>query len=621
MSNLLDHIHEPADIKNLAKAEMRILAHEIRKELITTISVTGGHLGSNLGVVELTIALHKSFDSPKDQIIWDVGHQTYVHKILTGRRDALKTIRQYQGLSGFPKRSESVHDIFDTGHSSTSISAALGFAAARDIKGEDNYVVAVIGDGALSGGLAFEALNNAAHMKKNFIVVLNDNQMSIAKNVGAMSLYLDGIRTGNLYKEAKEDVQNVLKKIPRVGEGIIEVIRDLKDGIKQLVIPGMFFEEMGFTYLGPVDGHNLKQLTTTINQAKNVEGPVFIHVHTQKGKGYAIAEKHTECFHGTGPFDIKTGDQKSVSKHISYSKVFGDKLTSLAATNDKIVAITAGMTSGTGLNDFSVQYPERFFDVGIAEQHALTFSAGLSAAGFKPYVAIYSSFLQRGYDQVVHDIATQNLNVTICVDRAGLVGADGETHQGVFDVSFLNHIPNMTVIAPRCTQELELALDYSLTYTDGPLVIRYPRGSDSGHKGKKVSMLKHGKAEVLKNGNDIAVIFSGSMYQIAEKLVDELKAASYDCSLINIRFIKPLDRALIKKLAKKHKHIIVLEENAIIGGLGSEILRYISKEQLEMEVQIYGIDDYFVTHGDRIKLLKDCGLDVGQIKKNILKSI
>jgi len=621
MSRILDHINEPSHIKELDKQELLTLAHEIRKELIQTISETGGHLGPNLGVVELTIALHNCFNSPKDQIIWDVGHQSYVHKILTGRRDMLKTIRQYNGLSGFPKRSESVHDVFDTGHSSTSISAALGFAATRDLKGENHHVIAVIGDGALSGGLSFEALNNASQMKKNFIVIVNDNQMSIAKNVGAISLYLDSIRTAHLYKEAKEDVQKVLRRIPKVGEGIIDVIRDFKDSIKQFVIPGMFFEEMGFTYLGPVDGHNFRQLTTTLNQAKNVEGPVLVHVLTQKGKGYSVAESHPECFHGTGPFNIKTGDPKTSSEKLTYSEAFGNKLVKLASEHKEIVAITAGMTSGTGLKTFSESYPKRFFDVGIAEQHALTFAAGIAASGYKPYVALYSSFLQRGYDQVVHDIATQNLNVTICVDRAGLVGADGETHQGVFDVSFLNHIPNMTILAPKSTKELELCLDFSAEYKDGPLVIRYPRGTDESLTQKAPKTIILGKAEQLKSGDHIAIMFIGSMYKRASELVDSLKDDGYDCSLINARFIKPFDKGLIKKLSKKHKHLIILEENVIIGGLGSEVLRYVNAEHIKIDVQVYGIDDQFITHGDRQSLLNDSGLSMTHIKKRILKNI
>ncbi|PKM95870.1 MAG: 1-deoxy-D-xylulose-5-phosphate synthase [Firmicutes bacterium HGW-Firmicutes-1] len=618
MGKLLDKIQGPKDLKALQVEQLGNLSREIRKYLVEVVSEGGGHLSSNLGVVELTIALHYCFHSPVDKIIWDVGHQSYVHKILTGRKDALKTIRRLDGISGFPKTEESPHDAYNTGHSSTSISAALGFASARDLLNQKNYVIPIIGDGALTGGLAFEALNNAANLKSNFIVILNDNQMSISENVGGISLYLDSIRTASFYNEVKEDVQKVLRKIPKYGEGVINAVRDVKDSVKQLFIPGMFFEEMGFTYLGPIDGHNIKQVITTLNQAKKVDGPTLIHVNTVKGKGYKYAEAFPSKFHGTRPFIKESGDVKSESKGKSFSKTFGAALLDLAKDNSKIVAITAAMPEGTGLDEFAVKYPQRFFDVGIAEQHGVTFAGGLAMSGLKPFIAIYSSFLQRAYDQILHDICLQKLPVVFCVDRSGIVGEDGETHQGIFDTSFLGHIPNMTIMAPKNSVELVEMINLSALYYDGPISIKYPRGIDALEHFEDTVPVLFGKSETIYKGNQIGIISVGTMCKQALDVCDKLLEKGYSPTLVNARFIKPVDKECILELANNHEVLVVIEENVISGGYGVEVLQVASGV---CRVLLCGIEDTFVTHGSRDELLDQCGLSSEKLYDRIIDYI
>ncbi len=618
MGKLLDQIKDPKDIKELDLVQLNTLSKEIRKYLVEVVSQSGGHLSSNLGVVELTIALHYCFNSPVDKIIWDVGHQSYVHKILTGRKEGLKTIRKLDGISGFPKRDESIHDAYDTGHSSTSISAALGFAKARDLSKGDNYVVSIIGDGALTGGLAFEALNNVASLDSNFIVILNDNQMSISENVGGISLYLDSIRTATLYNEVKEDVQKVLRKIPRYGEGFISAVRDVKDSIKQLFIPGMFFEEMGFTYLGPVDGHNIKQVMTVLNQAKKLHGPTLVHINTVKGKGYKYAEAFPTKFHGTKPFEKQSGHVKGCSEGKSYSQVFGDQLVDMAKNNENIVAITAAMPEGTGLHEFSKKYPNRFFDVGIAEQHAVTFAGGLAVSGLKPYVAIYSSFLQRAYDPILHDICIQKLPVVFCVDRSGIVGEDGDTHQGIFDSSFLSHMPNMTIMAPKDGVELECMLKFTENYMDGPISIKYPRGGDSRDSSPSQDVLIYGKSEKILEGKDIAIISVGTMYEQAYQVALKLQELGIQPTLMNARFIKPIDESLLKELAEQHSYIVVIEENVVSGGYGSEVSRLMSSYDKRPRMLLCGIENTFVRHGTRKQLFDECGLSEEKILAKIV---
>ncbi len=616
----LNNIEKPSDIKKYDLFELRQLAREIRKYLIDVTSKTGGHLSSNLGVVELTLALHYGFDSPKDKIIWDVGHQAYVHKLLSGRMEALKSIRQFGGISGFPKKSESEHDIFEVGHSSTSISAGVGFAAARDIKGENNYVISVIGDGALTGGMSYEALNNAARKYNKFIVVLNDNQMSIDKNVGGMAMYLDKFRTGTLYNEVKSDVETTLGKIPMVGDSIVKAVRGVKNGVKQLLIPGMFFEELGFTYLGPIDGHDMGRLNILIKQAKKVEGPVLLHVLTTKGKGYHHAEKDPHKFHGVKPFDKSNGIFRESSNIIdaepkkSFSTIVGDTLTDIASIKPNVVGITAAMCSGTGLTGFASQFPDRFFDVGIAEQHAVTFSAGLATDGIKPFFVVYSSFLQRAYDQVLHDVCIQNLPVVFCLDRSGLVGADGETHQGVFDLSYLSHIPNMTVMAPKSGDELKEMMHFAASYYDGPIAIRYPKGLDNGYKtGKSIEL---GIEEWIKDeASDRVLITVGSYFERVMKVSELLHNNNVHADIVNLRFVSPINDALITKLASKYKYVYVFEDNMLNGGVTSIISRRIAKEKAIRNISKspsvfgFGIDDEFVGHGQIDELNKSLGLD------------
>lgn len=614
---VLEKIQKENDIKNLSPEELEVLAREIREFLIEKISKTGGHLASNLGVVELTMALHLVFDLPKDKLIWDVGHQSYTHKLLTGRKEGFDDLRKFGGMSGFPKRGESPCDAFDTGHSSTSISAGLGLVAARNIQGGDFNVVSVIGDGSMTGGMAYEALNNAAHQMGSFVIVLNDNNMSISENVGGMSNYLNGLRTADVYTGLKKGVEDTLKRIPVQGEKIVYQIRKTKSGIKQLIVPGMLFEDMGITYLGPVDGHNLKKLTKVLREAKRMNRPTLVHVLTKKGKGYAPSEENPAKFHGTGPFTIATGEAKSGSGKDSYTSVFSKVLCDIGKNNDKVVAITAAMADGTGLGRFAKCFPKRFFDVGIAEEHALTFAAGLAAGGMKPVVALYSSFLQRAFDQTIHDVCMQNLPVMIAVDRAGLVGNDGETHQGVFDLSFLSMIPNMTVLSPKNRWELADMTRFCVEY-DGPVALRYPRGEAYEGMGEFRSPIVYGKSEMLYEEENIALVFVGHMAELAESVRNELKAMGYSCTLVNARFVKPLDTELLERLSKDHRLVVTVEENVLAGGFGSQVLHFVSEEKLPLRVCNIGIPDEFVEQGNVDVLRGEIGLEKQTVVQRII---
>lgn len=613
---ILEKINGPQDIKKLNKAELETLAQEIRGFLIEKISTTGGHLASNLGVVELTMAMYLTFDLPKDKIIWDVGHQSYTHKILSGRKAEFDVLRQYKGMSGFPKTKESPCDAFNTGHSSTSISAGLGMAQGRDLQGENYSIVSVIGDGALTGGMAYEALNNAARLKKNFIIILNDNNMSISENVGGMSKYLSSIRTGVSYNDLKKNVTNILEKIPVLGDKVIDKISRTKQGIKQLIIPGMLFENMGLTYLGPVDGHDIKQLCKVLHEARKLDHAVIIHVMTKKGKGYRPAEKNPSRFHGVDPFDVNSGKCRKEKIYPSYTDVFSKELCRLAEKNPKIVAVTAAMPDGTGLNRFGQMYPSRFFDVGIAEEHAVTSAAGMAAAGLKPVVAVYSSFLQRAYDQIVHDVCLQNLPVVFAVDRAGLVGSDGETHQGIFDLSYLTSIPNMCVLAPKNLWEFRKELAFALEY-DGPIALRYPRGE--AYRGLKEfdSPVEYGKGELLYKGNAIALLAVGSMVSTAEHIREKLAADGLDCTLANARFIKPIDFELVDRLAREHELIVTLEENVLQGGFGLAVTGYIHQYYPQVKALNIALPDAYVEHGNVSILREDLGIDSDSIIRTV----
>ena len=614
---VLEKIQKENDIKKLEAEELDLLAQEIREFLIEKISKTGGHLASNLGVVELTMALHLVFDLPEDKLIWDVGHQAYTHKLLTGRREGFDELRKFGGMSGFPKRGESPCDAFDTGHSSTSISAGLGLVAARNMQNENYSVVSIIGDGSMTGGMAYEALNNAARQKGNFIIVLNDNNMSISENVGAMSRYLDGLRTAEAYTELKRGVEDTLKKIPGRGEKIVYQIRKTKSGIKQLIVPGMFFEDMGITYLGPVDGHDLKKMIKVLREAKRLDRPVLVHVLTKKGKGYLPAEENPSKFHGTGPFEVETGEAITTSDKDSYTDVFSKVICDIGKSNRKVVTITAAMADGTGLSRFAKYFPQRFFDVGIAEEHALTFAAGLAAGGMKPVVALYSSFLQRAYDQAIHDICMQNLPVMIAVDRAGLVGNDGETHQGVFDLSFLSMIPNMTVMAPKNRWELADMVRFCVDY-DAPVALRYPRGT--AYEGLKEfrAPIEYGKSELLYEEESIAILFVGHMSELAESVRTELKDMGYSCTLVNARFIKPLDTEMVERLSREHRLLVTIEENVLSGGYGASVLDYVSKEKLPVHVCRIGLPDAFIEQGNIDLLRRENGLEKSAIVKKII---
>lgn len=617
MSKYLKQISSPRDVRLFNWEELNELAREIRLEIIETVSTNGGHLAPNLGVVELTLALHRVFNSPEDKIIWDVGHQCYVHKLLTGRREQFHTLRQFGGISGFPRPSESEHDPFGAGHSSTSISAALGLAVARDLKGDKNSIVAVIGDGAMTGGMAFEALNHAGHLKKDLIVVLNDNEMSIAENVGAMSGYLSRLRTDPKYSRGKEEIEQILKKLP-IGPKILRLGERVKDSLKYLIVPGMIFEELGFIYLGPVDGHDIKAVVRALQQARSTRGPVLVHVLTKKGQGYRPAENNPDKFHGIGPFDVKTGEVNRGGGPPSFTEIFGRTAIKMAQHDDRVLAITAAMPAGTGLADFSRLYPDRFFDVGIAEQHAVTLAAGLASAGFRPIVAIYSTFLQRAYDQVLHDVCLQNLPVTFAIDRGGLVGEDGATHHGLFDFSYLRPVPNMIIMAPKDENELQHMLATALDHP-GPSAVRYPRGSGVGCLlDEDLKPISVGRAEVLREGKDALILAVGNMVQTALQSASLLEKRGCDTAVINARFVKPLDSSLIINYGLKTRKVFILEDHVIAGGFGSAVLELFSERGLS-DIMLYrfGIPDIFIEHGDPASLRLRCGLTPEILVKSI----
>ena len=615
---ILDRINGPEDVKKLRGEELSQLAEEIRTFLIEKISMTGGHLASNLGVVELTIALFRAFSLPEDKIVWDVGHQSYTHKILSGRKDGFDALRQYGGMSGFPKRAESSCDAFDTGHSSTSISAGLGIAQGRDLMRENYKVVSVIGDGALTGGMAYEALNNAGRMKTNFIIVLNDNNMSISENVGGMSTYLSNLRADEGYNLLKKAVSDSLSNIPLVGDRMVNTLLRTKNSIKQFLIPGMLFENMGLTYLGPVDGHDIRKLERIFREAQKIDRAVLIHVITRKGKGYAPAEKNPAAFHGVGPFCIETGELKKSSENPSYTEVFSRELCRLAAKDERIVALTAAMPDGTGLSRFARRFPKRFFDVGIAEQHAVTSAAGMAAAGLRPVVAVYSSFLQRAYDQIVHDVCLQNLPVVFCIDRAGLVGSDGETHQGIFDLTYLSSIPSMTVMAPKNMWELRDMMRFALSL-GSPAAIRYPRGEAYRGLRDHRAAVEYGRSEMLYEEKDLALVAFGSMVSCAEHIRAKVRKEGKACTLVNGRFVKPIDYGMLDLLAKDHSVIVTLEENVLRGGAGEEITAYIHSHYPTIRVVNIGLPDTYVEHGSVSVLRKALGIDSDSIIERLRK--
>lgn len=610
MYKYLTNIDSPADLKKLAPEHLPELAAELRRFLLATVSETGGHLGSNLGAVELTIALHYCFNSPADKIIWDVGHQAYTHKILTGRRNRFHTQRQYKGLSGFPKRCESEHDAFGVGHSSTSISAGLGMAAAADLAGTKNHAIAVIGDGSLTGGMAFEALNQAGHLKKNLIVILNDNEMSISKNVGAFSSFISRKMTGRYFRDLKKEMQGLLKNIPAIGSDILHFARKAENSLKGFLTPGSLFEALGFDYLGPLDGHDLTQLVEVFNNINELDGPLLVHVMTTKGKGYKPAEEMPDKYHGVGAFDISTGKGSAKAGAKSYTEVFGETMVALAEQDPKIVAITAAMPDGTGLNRFAERFPERFFDVGIAEQHAMTFAAGLAADGFRPVTAIYSTFVQRAYDQVFHDICLQKLPVTIAMDRGGVVGDDGPTHHGVFDISYMRHLPAITVMAPKDENELRHMLKTAI-YSGEPMALRYPRGAGYGVQlDSELQTLEIGKGEQLLDGTDLCIVAIGSTVYPALQAAEMLKEKGVFAGVVNARFVKPLDAELILSVARSTGRIVTVEENALQGGFGSAVLELLSDSGLhDVRVKRLGIPDRYIEHGSQAQLRKDLGID------------
>lgn len=622
MDSILEKVNSPEDLKKLKNKELNQLSGEIREYIINTVSETGGHLASNLGVVELSIALHKVFDTPKDKIIWDVGHQAYIHKLLTGRKEQLKTLRTFGGLSGFPKRCESVHDAFETGHSSTSISAALGYAKARDLAGDDYNVVAVIGDGSLTGGMAFEALNHAGDFPTRLIVILNDNNMSISRNVGGMARYLSRIRTVPAYFKLKARVQKTIMGIPVFGTAMFKSAEKLKNWFKYLLVPGIIFEELGFKYLGPIDGHNIENLEYVLKRAKSYNGyPVLIHVITKKGKGYERAEKEPSKYHGVNPFDIESGKSKQSSKGNgrSYSGIFGDWITEAAKKDERITAVTAAMPEGTGLNKFASEHKERFFDVGIAEQHAVTFCAGLASGGFKPYFAVYSTFLQRAYDQVIHDVCMQKLPVTFAIDRAGIVGADGETHHGVFDIAYLSHMPNIVIMSPKDGWELEQMLELTREL-DIPCAVRYPRGCEPSFDISKTEVT-FAKSELIKEGKDVVIIAEGKMVLTALKAAEMLMSNGIDTAVVNARFIKPLDEEMLQNAASTYKKIFTLEDGVRSGGMGSKILEFYNRNDIDADVTIFAYNDQFITHGETDELYKFVEMDFESIAGKIEKEI
>ena len=603
---MLEKIQKPNDIKKIPADQLPALAEEIREFIIESLSKTGGHLASNLGVVELTIAMHRVFDLPKDKLIWDVGHQSYTHKILTGRKDGFETLRREGGISGFPKRSESDCDVFDTGHSSTSISAGVGYVRARELKKENYSVVSIIGDGALTGGMAYEALNNAASLKSNFIIVLIDNEMAITENVGGMSSYLSGLRTASAYTDFKMDVTKALNRIPGIGPGMVDAMRKTKSSIKQIIIPGMLFEDMGLTYLGPVDGHNIPQLIKTFQEAKRFEGPILVHVLTQKGRGYEPAMRHPARFHGAGPFDVKTGLPVGKSNP-TYTDVFSTVMRKMGDRRKDVAAVTAAMMTGVGLKRFSNMFPDRCFDVGIAEEHAVTFAAALSLGGITPVVAIYSSFLQRAYDQIMHDVCMQNLHVVFAIDRAGLVGYDGETHHGIFDLSYLGSMPNMTILAPKNLWELSDMIKFAVDY-DGPIAVRYPRGEAYTGLKEFRAPICLGKSEVIHEGSRVALLAVGSMVKMAEEVQKQLKERmDMDAALVNARFVKPIDEELLRSFADTYELVVTLEENVKDGGFGERVLAFAEEEDLPFGVEIIALPDRFIPHGSVSYQMKQVG--------------
>ena len=603
---MLEKIQKPNDIKKIPADQLPALAEEIREFIIESLSKTGGHLASNIGVVELTIAMHPVFDLPKDKLIWDVGHQSYTHKILTGRKDGFETLRREGGISGFPKRSESDCDVFDTGHSSTSISAGVGYVRARELKKENYSVVSIIGDGALTGGMAYEALNNAASLKSNFIIVLNDNEMSITENVGGMSSYLSGLRTASAYTDFKMDVTKALNRIPGIGPGMVDAMRKTKSSIKQIIIPGMLFEDMGLTYLGPVDGHNIPQLIKTFQEAKRFEGPILVHVLTQKGRGYEPAMRHPARFHGAGPFDVKTGLPVGKSNP-TYTDVFSTVMRKMGDRRKDVAAVTAAMMTGVGLKRFYNMFPDRCFDVGIAEEHAVTFAAALSLGGITPVVAIYSSFLQRAYDQIMHDVCMQNLHVVFAIDRAGLVGYDGETHHGIFDLSYLGSMPNMTILAPKNLWELSDMIKFAVDY-DGPIAVRYPRGEAYTGLKEFRAPICLGKSEVIHEGSRVALLAVGSMVKMAEEVQKQLKERmDMDAALVNARFVKPIDEELLRSFADTYELVVTLEENVKDGGFGERVLAFAEEEDLPFGVEIIALPDRFIPHGSVSYQMKQVG--------------
>jgi 1-deoxy-D-xylulose-5-phosphate synthase len=620
MPNLLDNYKDINDIKHMSIKEKEQLAKEIRFFLIDKVSKTGGHLASNLGVVELTLSLFDVFDLNKDKLIWDVGHQAYIHKILTGRKDKFETLRQFGGLSGFPKRAESIYDFFETGHSSTSISAALGMARARDLRNENSEVVAVIGDGALTGGMALEALNDAGYRKTNLIIILNDNQMSIGRNVGGVSTYLSKLRIDPKYNRLKEEIESTIKKIPNIGKGMAKYLERIKKGIKKMLVPGMFFEDMGIKYLGPIDGHNIKELTEVLGRAKDIKGPVILHVITKKGKGYEFAEQNPGKFHGIGPFNCDSGEL-CVTSCDTYSKAFGDEIIELAEKDKNIVGITAAMKDGTGFSKFAEKFPNRFFDVGIAEQHAVTLAAGMSKEGLKPIFAVYSTFLQRAYDQILHDICIQKLPVIFAIDRAGIVGDDGETHQGVFDLSYLTHMPNMTIMSPKCVSELKYMFKWAVNQ-NYPIAIRYPRGGDNANlELEPIKNFNLGSWEVLHGEGKIALIAQGKMVQHALLVKEKLEKSGISVRVINACFVKPLDKRLLEDLVEENVDLVTIEDNVLHGGLGSYILEYVNSLDKKVKVLNLGFKDEFIPHGKTDILYKLYGLDPDGIIKGILKIV
>lgn len=622
MTNLLAALNSPSDLKRMNLAQLQQLARELRETIIATVAKNGGHLGSSLGVVELTLAIHKVFDSPQDRIVWDVGHQAYGHKLLTGRRDSFHTLRQLDGISGFPKRKESEHDAFDVGHASTSISAALGMSAGIDIQGGNERVIAIIGDGSLTAGMAFEALNHAGDLKKNLIVILNDNEMSISPNVGALASFLSRKMSSELFVRFKKETQNFLNHVPGFGKDLVSLARRAEESLKGFITPGMLFEAFGFDYFGPLDGHNLPELIETLQNVRKIRGPVLLHVGTRKGKGYKPAEDNPTLFHGVGPFDRETGEVGgSKPAAISYTHVFGETLVDMAARDERIVAITAAMPAGTGLNRFAKAYPQRFFDVGIAEQHAVTFAAGLACRGLRPVVALYSTFLQRAYDNVLHDVCLQNLPVSFALDRGGLVGADGPTHHGVFDYSFLRHLPNIVLMAPRDAMELQRAM-LTASNASGPFVYRYPRGKAEGvNLDQPIEPLTIGQAEVLRQGKDASILAVGTMVNQALVAAEILAEKNIELQVVDARFIKPLDEEMIITLARQSPLLLTAEENALQGGFGSAVLELLSDRGLAVGVERIGIPDHFIEQGTQAELWQRLGLDAASIAQRIQQAL